>query len=113
MSDTAPVRVGTAVAATARTVIQGGPSWVIIEFIEAFDIYDFTERQYGIAVVVLTAIIAFVQNAVENKFGYALFRKFSYTNPPILQKPDTPLSDGTTDALPEPVLDAEVKRGNT
>lgn len=66
-------KVNSAVARTARTAIQGGPAWAIVEGIDAF-FYDFNDRQFGIAVILLTMLISFIQNTVENGLGKGLLR---------------------------------------
>lgn len=59
--------VSTGVARPLRTVAQGGAGWVIVECLEAFSVYDFTERQYGLAVFVLGGVVSALQNLAENK----------------------------------------------
>lgn len=60
-------------AATAvRTGIQGLTGAFIVDFIEAFELYDFTERQYGLAVALAGMVLAFIQNLLEKRRG----RKF-------------------------------------
>lgn len=56
-----------------RGGVQGGAAWAILEFVEAFAIYDFTERQLVIATLVLAAIISFAQNAAEQSRGKGFF----------------------------------------
>lgn len=73
------VKVNSAVARTVRTGIQGGPAWALVEGIDAF-FYDFNDRQFGIAVVLLTMLLAFVQNSIENGIGKALLRTPQPTN---------------------------------
>lgn len=107
-----PTRIGEAKARAARTAIQGTPAWLATALVDEF-FYDFSDYQFGLVVAALTMVASFVQAGIENKYGYALFRKFSYTNPPVLSTPETPLADGSVDALPQPVYEAEVARGNT
>ena len=66
-------RVSEAVARPARTVIQSGPGWVIIEVVEAYGLYDFTDRQYGVTLLLLTAAASVVQNFLENRRGKAFW----------------------------------------
>jgi len=57
------------VATALRTGVQGLSGSFIVEFIEAFEIYDFTERQYGLAVALFGMILAFGQNLWEKHRG--------------------------------------------
>lgn len=72
--------VSESIARPARTAIQSGPGWAIVEIIEAFEIYDFTDRQYGITLLVLTVITGYIQNALENSRGKAFWLR---TVPPL------------------------------
>lgn len=74
--------VSETVARPTRTVVQGGFGWIVTEGIDAF-IYDLSDRQYGIAVIFLTAVFSFVQNALESGYGKAIFRDASKTDVPI------------------------------
>lgn len=49
-----------------RTAIQGGAGYATVEFVNAFHIYNMDERQYAIAVVVLTALYSWLQVMAEN-----------------------------------------------
>lgn len=76
--------VSEVVARPARTAIQSGPGWVIIEVIEAYDLYDFTDRQYGVTLLILTVLASVIQNAVENHRGKGLFlRSVPPVNVPV------------------------------
>lgn len=66
-------RVSEAVARPARTGVQGGVAWAILEFISAYELYDFTERQLIVTTVVLTAVVSYLQNAFENHRSKGLF----------------------------------------
>lgn len=68
-----PTKVSEAVARPARTLIQSGPGWAVIELIESYELYDFTDRQYGITLLLLTALASFVQNRLENRRGKGFF----------------------------------------
>lgn len=65
--------VPSAVARTARTGIQAAPAWAVVEGIDAF-FYDLNDRQFGIAVILLTMLFSFIQNTIENGIGKGLFR---------------------------------------
>lgn len=58
----------------ARTIIQGGVAGVILEAISAFNIYEFTTRQFAVSLIILAAIVSFVQNKIENDKGSGLLR---------------------------------------
>jgi hypothetical protein len=68
-------RVNAAVAAGARTSIQSGAGWAVTEALNAFHIVDMDPRQYGISVLILTAVFSFLQNNVENGIGKAFLKK--------------------------------------
>lgn len=72
--------VSEAVARPVRTAIQSGPGWAIIEIIEAYEFYDFTDRQYGITLLILTVVAGYIQNALENRRGKGFFLR---TVPPV------------------------------
>lgn len=65
--------VSEAVARPVRTAIQSGPGWVIIEIVEAYELYDFTDRQYGVTLLVLTVVTGYIQNLLENRRGKGFF----------------------------------------
>lgn len=65
--------VSEAVARPVRTAVQSGPGWVLIELLEAYNVYDFTDRQYAVTLLVLTAVTSAIQNYVENRRGKGLF----------------------------------------
>lgn len=60
-------RISEAVARPARGIGQGGVGYVVVELLEAFNVYDFTERQWGISVIALGALFSFLQNTAENR----------------------------------------------
>ena len=98
-------RVSEAVARPARTVVQAVPSIVITEFVDAF-ITNLNDKQYAALAGLLLLVFGFLQVLVENKVGYALFRKFTYTNPAVVSTPTTPLADGENN-LPTKVAEAQ------
>lgn len=65
--------VPSAVARATRTGAQGSLAWAVTEGVDAF-IYDMDDRQYGIAVVLLSFLFSFIQNTVENGIGKGIFR---------------------------------------
>jgi len=58
----------------ARTIIQGSAAGAILEAIDAFGLYEFTTRQFAVSIIILSAIVSFVQNKVENDKGTGLLR---------------------------------------
>jgi len=58
----------------ARGVIQGGVAGAILEAVSAFNIYEFTTRQFAVSLIILAAIISFVQNKIENDRGSGFLR---------------------------------------
>lgn len=77
-------QVSESVARPVRGLGQGGVGWVVVEAIEAFNIYDFTEQQYGIAVVIVSAVVSFIQNALENRLGKGLLRSVPPREVPVV-----------------------------
>ena len=75
--------VSWSIAGPTRTLLQAGPSYAIIEFLDAF-LWDMNDRQYAAAVVLLTMLIGFVQAAIENSTGKALLRKVPPTDVPVV-----------------------------
>lgn len=53
----------------ARTGIQGGAAAILLEAGEAFSMFDLDERQYAVALVLLTALLSFAQNLLEQRRG--------------------------------------------
>ena len=66
-------KVSEAVARPMRGVVQSGPAFAVIEIIEAYELYNFTDRQYGVTLIVLTSIVSAVQNFLENRRGKGFF----------------------------------------
>lgn len=61
------------VATAVRTGVQGLSGAFVVDFIEAFNVYDFTERQYGLAVALAAMVIALLQNLWEKHRGQKFF----------------------------------------
>lgn len=85
MSET---RVSEAVARPVRGVGQGGAGWAVIEVVEAFHIYEFDERQSIISIIILTALVSFLQNTIENRLGKGLLRNVPPTTVPVVDDVD-------------------------
>lgn len=68
-------RVNATVAAGTRTTLQSGAGWAVTEAINAFHVMDMDPRQYGISVLILTSVFAFLQNLTENGIGKAFLKK--------------------------------------
>lgn len=82
-------RLSTAVTNPARTTAQGGAGWLIVETLEAFEVYDFTDRQYGLAVFILAGAVSFVQNVGENRGWWkALGRRVPPVTAPVVDHVD-------------------------
>lgn len=58
----------------ARTAGQGGAGWAVVEAIEAFHLYNFDERQYGITIFILGGVICVIQNLIEDRLGKGILR---------------------------------------
>lgn len=76
-------KVSDTTARTARTTVQGGAGWVIVEALNAFG-WDMTQRQYGIAVVIAGVVFSFAQNLIENHFGKALLKEVPQPDQPVV-----------------------------
>jgi hypothetical protein len=61
-------------ARTVRAIPQGGAAWILVSAIEEFNIYDFTDSQFGLAVFILTPVIAWIQIQLENRLGKGFLR---------------------------------------
>lgn len=66
------VTVGAVTAPVVRTAGQGGAAWTIMELIEAYNLYDFTDRQWAITLVAGTVAVSWLQNTVEKWRGRKL-----------------------------------------
>lgn len=77
------VTVSESVARAGRTAPQGGLAWAISEGIDAF-FYDMSDRQYGVLIVLLTMLFAFIQSAIENGIGRAFLRNVPPTKSPVV-----------------------------
>lgn len=62
------------VARPVRTAVQSGAAFAVVEFIDAFGIYDMDERQYGAAIAILVPVLAYVQTLAENLLGKGFLR---------------------------------------
>ena len=58
---------------SVRTALQAGIAGIIVEFVDAF-FYDLSDRQYGAAVALLTILLTYVQNLVEEHRGAGVLR---------------------------------------
>lgn len=74
--------ISEAIARPVRTAVQGGPAWVITEFVDAW-FYDMSDRQYGVLVLLLTMLIGYIQTAVENAKGKGFLRAVPSAKVPI------------------------------
>lgn len=63
---------GTVTVPVVRTAGQGGVAWAIMEFVEAFNIYEFDERQWAIVLIIGTTIVSWIQNFLEERAGRRL-----------------------------------------
>lgn len=86
------LKVSETTARTIRTAPQGGLAWALTEGVDAF-IYNFDDRQYGIAVVLLTMLVVFIQNAIENGIGKAFLRDMPPTDVPIIDAADDSIEE--------------------
>lgn len=75
-------RVSEAVARPLRTAPQGGLAWAITEGVDAF-FWNMDERQYGVAIVLLTIIISFIQTTIEDGLGKAILRDVPDASPVV------------------------------
>lgn len=63
---------GTVAAPTIRTAGQGGVTLIVMELIEAYNLYDFTDTQWKITVAAGVTFFAWLQNTIEKWRGKRL-----------------------------------------
>lgn len=81
-------RVGTAVANPLRTGAQGGAGWLLAEAVEAFGLFDFTERQWPLVIIIGGSLVSAVQNLGENRGWWKpLLRQVPPTTAPVVDEP--------------------------
>jgi hypothetical protein len=66
------VKVGPVAAPVVRTAGQGGLTWVVMELIEAYHVYNFDDRQWAITLFAGTTFVAWLQNTIEQRRGRKL-----------------------------------------
>lgn len=66
------VKVGPIAAPVVRTAAQGGVTWIAMEITEAYNLYDFTDRQWAITLFAGTTFCAWLQNMLEHRRGRKL-----------------------------------------
>jgi hypothetical protein len=80
--------VSESLARPLRTAPQGGLAWALTEGIDAF-VYDLSQQQYGIALVLLTMLFSFLQTAIEQGIGKAFLRTLPNTPEPVVGEDHT------------------------
>lgn len=66
------VKAGPVAAPVVRTAGQGGLAWIVLELIEAYSLYDFSDRQWSITLLAGTTLVSWVQNTIEARKGRKL-----------------------------------------
>lgn len=66
------VAVGQIAAPVVRTAGQGGAAWSVMELVEAYGVYDFTDRQWAITLLIGTTLASWAQNTIEKWRGRKL-----------------------------------------
>jgi hypothetical protein len=66
------VTLGPISAPTVRTGGQGGVAWILMEVVEAYNVYDFTDRQWAITLLGGTVFFSWLQNTIEKARGRRL-----------------------------------------
>lgn len=79
-------RVPESIARPGRTASQGTLAFALVEVVDSFG-GDFTTRQYGALLLLLTIVIGFVQIVVENRLGGAILRRVPPTTVPAVDPP--------------------------
>lgn len=64
--------IGRVTAPVVRTAGQGGAAWAIMELIEAYEVYAFSNRQWAITLVIGTTVVSWIQNILESRMGKRL-----------------------------------------
>jgi len=77
--------VSEAIARPARTTVQGGIGLVFAQFVDAW-LYDMNDIQFGSLVALLTIVISFVQNVVEDGIGKAILRNVPSKEVPVVDE---------------------------
>lgn len=57
-----------------RTAVQGGVSYAVVDFVDAFNIITMDDRQFGVSVILLTIVLSWLQVLVENYFMKGFLR---------------------------------------
>ena len=83
-----PKTVSTTIAAPVRTIPQGGLAEAIIQFTEAFGLTHLSEAQHIATLILVTAAVASLQNAIENRTGRGFLRRVPPRRVPLVD--DTP-----------------------
>lgn len=66
------VAVGPVAERVIRTAGQGGVAWTVMELVEAYSLYEFTERQWAITLLAGTTAVSWLQNQWESWRGRRL-----------------------------------------
>ena len=66
------VTIGPVAAPVVRTAGQGGAAWTVMEIIEAYNLYDFTDRQWAVTLIAGTTFFSWLQNTIEKRRGRKL-----------------------------------------
>ena len=75
-------QVSAAVSRPTRTAIQATPAVVLTDVVDVF-LHNLTDREYGVIVALLTILIGWAQNLVENRLGKGLLRRVPPTTDPV------------------------------
>lgn len=66
------ITMGSVSAPVTRTGAQGGAAWMVMEIIEAYSLYDFSDRQWSITLLAGTTLASFAWNLIESRLGRRL-----------------------------------------
>lgn len=77
-------KVSESVARPARTAIQATPAFILTQLVDSF--YNLNDTQFGLVVLVLTALISYVQTEIENHTGKGLLRNVPPTDAPVVDE---------------------------
>lgn len=86
-----------------RGLAQGGAGYVIVDCLDEFTRWEPTTRQYGLAVIVVGAVVSFIQNTGENRGWWkAIGRTVPPTEAKLVDHVDEPGKPEQTDNRERP-----------
>ena len=66
------IQAGPVISPVVRTAGQGSAAWTAMEIVEAYGLYDFTDRQWAVTLIAGTVAFSWLQNTLERLRGRKL-----------------------------------------